>query len=174
VFTINLQFRFSWIYAFAFLRQNRLYYTARSLLKLNATVTSRLPAWTAWFTAKRYTVFQIQVKYRSIKTASSHLDCSSSCREPVCDGCVQLYQWTHSRKSSTGNKTAPLTSDLTSHIKRSFGLDYSDAHTIVLRMLIHRQPVSPQSCICIHRHTHIHTHNKQTHMQIQRSHQFNQ
>jgi hypothetical protein len=39
----------------------------------------------------RYTV-----KYRSTNsTKSTNLFCSSSCREPRSDTCVQLYQWTH-------------------------------------------------------------------------------
>jgi hypothetical protein len=42
--------------------------TVRSLIKLNATVTSWLPAGTAWLSAKRYEVFfPIWIKYRSIK-----------------------------------------------------------------------------------------------------------
>jgi hypothetical protein len=36
-------------------------YAVRSLMKLNATVTSRFPAGTAWFTAKRYRVIPVQV-----------------------------------------------------------------------------------------------------------------
>jgi hypothetical protein len=42
-----------------------------SLVKLNATLTSRLPAGTPWLTAKRYKVFPIRVTYRSIKTIKS-------------------------------------------------------------------------------------------------------
>jgi hypothetical protein len=48
--------------------------TVRSLIKLNATVTSRLLTGTAWLTVKRYKAFQIRVKYRSIKMIkSTHL-----------------------------------------------------------------------------------------------------
>jgi hypothetical protein len=66
------------------------------LIKLNATVTSRLPPRTARLTAKRYKVFPIRVKYRSIKTTeSTHRNHSSSCQEPGSDTCVQLYRWTH-------------------------------------------------------------------------------
>jgi hypothetical protein len=36
--------------------------------QLHATVTSRLPAGTAWLTAKRYKTFPIRVEYRSTKT----------------------------------------------------------------------------------------------------------
>jgi hypothetical protein len=43
-------------------------YTMRSLTNFNATVTSRLPAGTAWLIAKRYKVFPIRVKYRSTTT----------------------------------------------------------------------------------------------------------
>jgi hypothetical protein len=41
------------------------------LTKLNATVTSQLPAETAWLTAKHCKVFPIQFKYHSIKTMKS-------------------------------------------------------------------------------------------------------
>jgi hypothetical protein len=42
-------------------------YAVHSLIKLNATVTSPLPAGTAEFTAKCYKVSPIRVKYRSTK-----------------------------------------------------------------------------------------------------------
>jgi hypothetical protein len=66
----------------------------RSLIKLNATITSRLPAGTSWLTAKRYKVFAIRVEYRFIKTiTSTYLFYSTSCRKLGSD--TQLYQWTH-------------------------------------------------------------------------------
>jgi hypothetical protein len=43
-------------------------YTVRSLMKLNATVTFRLPVRTVWLTAKLYKVLPIRVKYCSTKT----------------------------------------------------------------------------------------------------------
>jgi hypothetical protein len=67
-------------------------------IKFNATVTSRSSAGTAWLTAKRYKVFPIRDKYRSIKTVTSaNLYHSSCCREPGSDSCVLLYQWTDCR-----------------------------------------------------------------------------
>jgi hypothetical protein len=70
--------------------------TVRSLTMLNATVSSRLTAGTAWVTAKRYKVFPIRVKYRSMETIkSTHLFCSSSCREPGSNSFVQLYLCTY-------------------------------------------------------------------------------
>jgi hypothetical protein len=74
----------------------------RSLIKFNATVTSRLPAGTAWLTFKRYKVYPIQVKYRSIKTIKSpYISYDSSCRDPASDNCVQRYQWTHCTIATT-------------------------------------------------------------------------
>jgi hypothetical protein len=61
--------------------------TVRSLIKPNATVTSRL-------TASSYKVFPIWVKCRSIKKINSPVH-SSSCLEPGSGSCVQLHQWTH-------------------------------------------------------------------------------
>jgi hypothetical protein len=61
----------------------------RSLIKLIATGTSRLPAWTAWLTAKRYKVFPIRVKYRSIKIIKwTCIFCRSPCRKPDSDSCT--------------------------------------------------------------------------------------
>jgi hypothetical protein len=45
--------------------------TVQSLTWLHATLTSRLPAGNAWLTAKRYKIFPIRDKYRSIKTIKS-------------------------------------------------------------------------------------------------------
>jgi hypothetical protein len=44
---------------------------ATTLISRNATVTSQLLAGTAWLTAKRYKIFPIRVKYRSIKIVKS-------------------------------------------------------------------------------------------------------
>jgi hypothetical protein len=72
--------------------------TVCSLIKFNATVTSRLPAGTVWLTVKCYKVFPIRVKCRSIKTIkSTYLNNSSFCRGPGSDNYVQLYQRTHCR-----------------------------------------------------------------------------
>jgi hypothetical protein len=71
-------------------------YPVRSLTKLNASVTCRLPAGTTWLTAKRYKFFPIRVEYRSIKAIKwTHLPYSSSCQEPASNSCVQPYQWTY-------------------------------------------------------------------------------
>jgi hypothetical protein len=54
----------------------------RSLTKLKTTVTSRLPAGTAWLTARLYKVFPLRDKYRSTRTIPlTYLYYSSSCRE---------------------------------------------------------------------------------------------
>jgi hypothetical protein len=42
-------------------------------MKLNATVTSRPLAGTAWLTAKRYNVFPIRLKYRPIKNQLAYI-----------------------------------------------------------------------------------------------------
>jgi hypothetical protein len=68
--------------------------TVRSLIKLYANLTSRLPVEIAWLSTKK--VFPIRVKYRFIKTIkSTDLYYTSYCREPGSDSCVQLYQWKH-------------------------------------------------------------------------------
>lgn len=46
------------------------FYTLRSPIKLNATVT-QLPDQTAWFSAKRYNVFPMRVTHGSIETVKS-------------------------------------------------------------------------------------------------------
>lgn len=54
-----------------------------AMMNLKATVTSRFPDGTAWPTAKRFKVFPIRVKYRSIETIkSTYLYCISFCRQP--------------------------------------------------------------------------------------------
>jgi hypothetical protein len=45
-----------------------LYDTVHYLINRKATVASRLPAGTAYLTTKRYKIFPIRVKYRSMKT----------------------------------------------------------------------------------------------------------
>jgi hypothetical protein len=47
------------------------YYTVCSLIKLKATVTSRLLAGTSWLVIKRYKVFLIRVSYPFVKTIKS-------------------------------------------------------------------------------------------------------
>jgi hypothetical protein len=65
----------------------------RSLIKLNATVISRLPAGAAvsWFYCFCGTILD---PYRENLVALGGESCSSS-RETGSDSCVQLYQWTH-------------------------------------------------------------------------------
>jgi hypothetical protein len=69
--------------------------TVRSLIKLNATVTSRLPAGTAIKQLSWFYCFYV----RSLTPVGKNLvalggELCSSRWEPASDSCFQLYQWT--------------------------------------------------------------------------------
>jgi hypothetical protein len=68
-----------------------------SLINQNATITSWLPASTAWLTAKHYKIFPIRVKYHPVKTIKStyilyYKGCWKRC---PCDSCILVYQRMH-------------------------------------------------------------------------------
>jgi hypothetical protein len=74
-------------------------YTIRLVIKLYATVTSRLPEGTVIIQVRRFFLFMVRCfeSYRENLAAIGGESCSSS-QKTVRGSCVQLCQWTHCGK----------------------------------------------------------------------------